>query len=178
MKESEQPAESETPHAAEAARAHLDAMRALNENVWHLTRLREACLAVLTDAEGRLAVEARAADVLVLVPAPFGPPQKRRLSELLAELRREDILPLAVEVKSQDPRTLLLQTIQTIRGHLETFARLSDRLYDVREIEAWHTITIQEIEAESPDAAQRIRQRLQARRSARLALGPNDGGDG
>src|SRR4051812_43245282 len=109
---------------AEETVAHtLDAMAALEDNFAVLGSLKRACLKQLEGASGELDLGPHDYDLEVTVLTEQGVPLKKTVRALLAA---SDGVPVGIEAKMADPRTLLVSVVGQIRQHIELAVRLTE----------------------------------------------------
>lgn len=150
----------------------LNAIQALHRNQEILEQVRDACLRQLEGPNGALEVGPHETDVEIVVSVSGGPPQRKRLADLLAEMAEHEVALLSLESKHADPRTLLLSTLTQIRSQVELAVRLTERIHDAQQLALFQQTMIEEIERADPETAARIKSRLHEARRLRLALTP------
>lgn len=149
----------------------LNAIAELNRNHAILAQLRDACLRLLEDENGRLDVGPHDYDLTILVSIAGGPPHRKPLSDILGQ-SAEDAALLSLEGKQADPRTLLLSTLTQIRQHIELAVRLAERIHDAQQFAIFQETMLRHIEHASPEVAAAIKSELHEQRQLRLALQP------
>jgi hypothetical protein len=159
--------------AEETVSHTLDAMAALEDNFAVLGALKRACLKQLGGTEeGELDVGPHDYDLEVTVLTEEGVPLKKTVRALLAGAAGEAV---GIEAKMADPRTLLVQVVGQIRQHIELAVKLTERIYDVQQVQSFQEEVLGVIGSLEPEVAARIRGAIQERRTLRLALRPPGG---
>lgn len=167
---------------ATRARQAIDVFAELQRAIERVNLLSDACDRWLRDPEqpDRYDVGARAEDVIVIYSpsSQIGKPKKAPLSELLHAVEKYAKIE-AVEVKSADPRDLLLKAHATAKGQLELLVSVLDKLHGARQMQAFEAAVLDAIAETAPDVRDRILTSLDASQRLRaLTRWDHAAGDG
>jgi hypothetical protein len=167
------------------ASSSLNVLGQLDKNNTAMNGLLDACMEWLDPLqEGRFDLSPRSDEVMVIYEVVVDVTERGReitekrrksLQELLTLINRgrdEDGAEFRRIVKAEhkhaDPRELIIRSAAEARHTIALFAELVKQLTDVRLLEDWRKITLEEIGKESPECQARIAERLQ--RSIAVAL--------
>ncbi len=135
-------------------------LQGLVENYRTLEELRDECLRRLRNDEGRIEIpfgEPREGDGAASGKRSDGAGDGSRSSKDGEKSAGSSVRGPGGAKKTEHPVTLLLQTLDAMRQHLAMIASMTDRMYEVKEVERFEQTVLAIVQSVDPDVAERIR---------------------